>query len=399
MDAVALAQAGVPEVVAPLGTAITEDQLEALWRVVPEPLVALDGDRAGLDAAQRLIDLALPRLVAGRSLRFVLMPAGEDPDDVVRAGGRAAFEALVEASQPIVELLWRRETEGVSLDSPERRAALDVRLKAHLARIRDEGLRAHTWAALRERRAALFARPAAAHPTPHPGAQPARNGFTHGRGRGVGRPHGRVPVAASAAAKASFLGRAREGLAVEARVRESAILLGLINHPDLAPTFEERLDRMSFLCPDLGAMRDALISCLAEPVPAGPPASLADRLSARMGRDPRNQLSALGQLRDNPHLGPDADTATAARAIEAEISRHAAWMDKETEVRDAAEALTGEADEGLTWRLRQAADAHHRADREALPDEAGTEGSSDGELSRRLQDLIDRQIWKKPRKG
>jgi DNA primase len=169
----------------------------------------------------------------------------------------------------VVELIWRRETEGQPLDSPERRAALDARLKAHLSTIRDESLRNHTAAALRERRAALFAA-SRARPS-GPGAarsfQP-RPGFA----RGPSYPPGRSapPAAATAAAKASYLGRARDGLAAEARIRESAILLGLINHPSVATALEDRLDRMAFLCPDLGEMRDALLACLADAhAPAG----------------------------------------------------------------------------------------------------------------------------------
>ena len=167
MDVIALAQAGLDHAVAPLGTAITEAQLEMLWKLAPEPVVALDGDAAGLAAAQRLIDLALPLLGPGRSLRFALMPPGQDPDDVARAGGAAAMQALLDASRPIVDLLWSRETEGAVLDSPERRAALDARLRAHLARIADPALRAHWEAEIRARRAALFA------PPPRPRPQPA----------------------------------------------------------------------------------------------------------------------------------------------------------------------------------------------------------------------------------
>jgi DNA primase len=118
----------------------------------------------------------------------------------------------------------------------------------------------------------------------------------------------------------------------------------------------------------------------------------------RLGRDPLSQLAALGQLRTNPHLGPDADPTAAARAIEAEMVRHAAWMDMESEVRDAVAAIAGAADEGLTWRLRQAGDAHHRADREALAEDEAGESDASSDLSRRLQGYLDRQIWKKPRK-
>jgi DNA primase len=419
-DVIALVQAGFEAAVAPLGTAVTETQLELLWRVAPEPVVALDGDAAGLNAAQRLIDRALPLLVAGRSLRFVLLPPGQDPDDLIRSGGRAAMTALLETSLPIVELLWRRETEGQPLDSPDRRAALDARLKAHLGRIRDESLRAHTWAALRERRSRLFARPAS-RPGPDTGrARPGRAGGFPGR-RDFAASRG-LQAAASAAAKGSLLASAPDGAATEARLRESAILLGLLNNPALLPRFEERLDRMAFLCPDLAEVRDGLLSCAAESLPvlaeaasrgepphddaaAGSPAprgeteGLIAQMTARLGRDPRDRLSLPGQLRANPHLAAGADPDRAATAIEEEIIRHALWIDKEAEIREAMLALdrgAGDLDEGLTWRLRQAAEAQHEAARAGLPDDACS-GENAAELSRGLQDLIDRQVWKRSR--
>src|SRR5690606_26516352 len=89
MDVIAVVQAGFEAAVAPMGTAITEEQLQMLWRLSPEPVIALDGDTAGLHAARRLIDLALPHLGPDRSLRFALLPQGQDPDDLIRAGGAA----------------------------------------------------------------------------------------------------------------------------------------------------------------------------------------------------------------------------------------------------------------------------------------------------------------------
>ena len=188
VDVIALAQAGLDNAVAGLGTAITEHHLAALWKLAPEPVVALDGDAAGLAAAHRLIDLALPLLGPGRALRFALMPSGQDPDDVVRGGGAAAMHALLDASRPIVDLVWTRETEGQVLDSPERRAGLDARLRAHLARIADPSIRAH-WERenprpprrpLRAGTAGCAARRPAAAPRPRPaGRRPV------GLGQGV----------------------------------------------------------------------------------------------------------------------------------------------------------------------------------------------------------------------
>ena len=122
MDVIALVCAGIEGAVAPLGTAITEDQLRLMWRVSPEPVIALDGDAAGLRAAMRLIDLALPLTGPGQALRFALLPAGQDPDDLIRAGGAGAMRAVLDQAQPLADLLWRRETEGRSFDSPDDRA-------------------------------------------------------------------------------------------------------------------------------------------------------------------------------------------------------------------------------------------------------------------------------------
>ncbi|MEM6729712.1 MAG: DNA primase, partial [Pseudomonadota bacterium] len=125
MDVIALSEAGFGASVAPLGTAVTESQLQLLWRMGDEPTLALDGDTAGLRAAMRVIDIALPLLEAGKSLRFVLLPDGKDPDDLLKAGGPEAMSELLSQAQPLVSLLWRRETEGKTFDSPERKAALD----------------------------------------------------------------------------------------------------------------------------------------------------------------------------------------------------------------------------------------------------------------------------------
>lgn len=156
MDVIALAQAGFGEALAPLGTAVTEDQLQLLWRVHSEPVIALDGDAAGLRAARKVMDLALPHLSPERALRFLILPQGQDPDDLIRAEGPGAFETLLDTTKPLVDLLWERETEGKTFDSPERRAALDASLRKALGKIPDQNLRRHYGDAIREKRAELF---------------------------------------------------------------------------------------------------------------------------------------------------------------------------------------------------------------------------------------------------
>ena len=141
MDVIALDQVGVAECVAPLGTALTEGQLERLWRLDPAPICCFDGDSAGQKAAVRAAMRALPHLGPERSLRFVALPAGQDPDDLVRSGGRAAIEDLLAAPEPLVERLWRHEVGAVPLETPEARAGLKARLMEHVQAIGEPNVR------------------------------------------------------------------------------------------------------------------------------------------------------------------------------------------------------------------------------------------------------------------
>ncbi|MES2145061.1 MAG: toprim domain-containing protein, partial [Pseudomonadota bacterium] len=159
MDVIALSEAGFKATVAPLGTAVTEDQLRLMWRIADEPIIALDGDTAGTRAALRVIDLALPLLEAGKGLRFALLPTGLDPDDLIKTQGAPAMQAVIDAAQPMVNLLWQRETEGRDFDSPERKAALDKTLRTALKRISDPSIRRHYADEMGRLRTTLFGHP------------------------------------------------------------------------------------------------------------------------------------------------------------------------------------------------------------------------------------------------
>ena len=143
MDVIALARAGFEGAVAPLGTAVTEEQLRLMWRVSPEPVIALDGDAAGQRAAQRLIDLALPHDRAGQALRFVILPAGQDPDDLIQAAGPGAMGALLDGARPLLDLLWRARPRGTASTAPNAARRSSARLADAIAKIPDERTRAH----------------------------------------------------------------------------------------------------------------------------------------------------------------------------------------------------------------------------------------------------------------
>ncbi len=141
MDVIAVAAAGFETALAPLGTALTEDQLARLWRVTDEPVLCFDGDRAGLGAAHRAVDRALPLLKPGRSLRFVFLTDGRDPDDLIRDEGAGAFEAALRAAKPMVDVLWEREKALHPATTPEQRAAFKSSLRELVREIADKDVR------------------------------------------------------------------------------------------------------------------------------------------------------------------------------------------------------------------------------------------------------------------
>src|SRR3954464_8220850 len=157
VDVIAMVTAGFAGSVAPLGTALTENQLALLWKMADEPILCFDGDKAGPNPAFRAADLALPHLTPGKSLRFALLPEGQDPDEVARSGGRVAIEEVISAARGLADVIWSREIEGGTFATPERRAALEARIGELTGGIRDEVVRRYYRQDLAERLQRTFA--------------------------------------------------------------------------------------------------------------------------------------------------------------------------------------------------------------------------------------------------
>ena len=165
VDVIALASAGFEATVAPLGTALTAEQLALAWKMADEPVLCFDGDGAGRRAAYKAVDIALPLLKPGKSLKFATLPEGTDPDDLVRSGGREAAVELIDGARALADVLWTREIESNPHDTPERRAALEARLGEVTMTIADETVRKYYGQDLSARLRALLA----------PAGPPARN--------------------------------------------------------------------------------------------------------------------------------------------------------------------------------------------------------------------------------
>lgn len=143
MDVIALAQAGIEEAVAPLGTALTGEQLQLLWKNADEPILCFDGDEAGLRAANRSVDTALPMLAPGKSICFAFLPKGKDPDDLIRESGVEEFEDILKEKLPLYKMVSIRHFDGGVFDTPEKKVGLEKRIFSDIALIRDQGIAYH----------------------------------------------------------------------------------------------------------------------------------------------------------------------------------------------------------------------------------------------------------------
>ncbi len=243
MDAIALANAGIREAVAPLGTALTENQIELLWRQVERPILCFDGDTAGQRAAMRAIARALPMLRPAHSLAIVRLPAGMDPDDLIKDKGPEAMEALLAHPDSLLDTLWEFEHAASPLNSPEDKAGLKARLLDHVDSIQHPDIRALYKRELLERFSAF------AFPPRHPReVQP----------RGDWKKSGFKPAAPTLAPEArERLIRAMQGGARDALTR--AVIAGLVRFPEQIMRHEDTLSELARRDPNVGPAIDSLL--------------------------------------------------------------------------------------------------------------------------------------------
>ncbi len=239
MDVIALAQAGYNQVVAPLGTALTENQMALLWQVAPEPILCFDGDTAGQRAATRAVQRALPGLQPGQSLKIATLPGDDDPDSLIQSKGIGAFAALMETAQPLVDWLWQVMIAPVDFSTPERAAELRRSISDQVQEIRDPDVRNFYRRDYNHRLDKLFEQ-----------QFPSRNGPARSQRKRsqkrsndlVGGPPPQGPVTSAAP------------------TLERLVLLVLLNNPALLATCHETLAAISFPGAEASALQSALLA-------------------------------------------------------------------------------------------------------------------------------------------
>lgn len=347
VDVIAMSLAGFPQTVAPLGTALTEDQLGLLWRMADEPVICLDGDKAGRKAASRVIDIALPLLEPGKSLAFATLPDGQDPDDLARSGGRQALADVVGAARPLVDMLWTREVEAGPLNTPERRAAFERRLKEPLGQIRDETTRRHYRREMDERLAQLFASTA-------PARRERGGGGTFPRGGGVmaggARAGWQQPSPWSGPLKASseLLNSEKYGQKRGEKPREAFILVALAQHSELILRCADDIADLEFVGPAAERFRQALLDAAEEGVLDAE--LLARRLAQPRVREAHEALIAAVEDSERLKLAQGADLESVFDSIRQAVVLHRRARTLHSELKAAERALADETTEAnFAW--------------------------------------------------
>ena len=356
MDVIALFEAGFTAAVAPMGTAVTEQQLKSMWRIADEPVVAMDGDTAGRNAAMRMIDIALPLLEPGKSLRFCNLPPGSDPDDYVRAYGAQAFVELLQSADSMAELLWRREVGNGSFNTPEQRAALEASLERAASTIKDGKVLKRYREYLRER---VFW-----HFRGERGSRSPSGGFS--------KPCAR-PKDETLRSVLARNGRETSNLDAD-RCLEAAVLAICMQHPGIISKFEVRLESLELSDAGHSEILSAILRLNALD-DGWEHRDFRSKVEADVGTGRVERLFAAAGMKNIPAIeNPQAHDPNTAleeeiRKIEAQHAARALYAD----FREQYETIHPDYDTAATWSagLKEAAQDRRNAQRGIDPLEGG----------------------------
>jgi len=363
VDVIAMVTAGFAATVAPLGTALTEDQLALLWKMADEPVLCFDGDNAGLRAAYRAVELAMPRLKPGKSLKFALLPQGQDPDDLVRSAGREAVMEVIVAARPLADMLWARETEGHTFATPERRAALEARINEVTSGIADDSVRKYYRQDFSARLSQFFAP-----------AQAPRGNFQRGQGQGQvwrgqdwrergnsnWQPRNGAPQRPATGGKNTPYVVVSQQLAsspvhrghrTAVPKREALILQAALNYPWLLHDHLEELASLEFHHADAERLKGALIDIAAHA--AAPDAeAIKAELAGRNLTETMERIGASITTQSVWGARPDAAPEDVLVTWQQLVALHRQWHSLTKELKDAEQALGQDNSEANYLRLR-----------------------------------------------
>ena len=386
MDVIALSKIGFKNCVAPLGTAVTSDQLQKVWHLSSSPIFAFDGDDSGERALVRLAFLALPLISPEKTIQACKLPTGQDPDDIISRFGSEALVRLLEKPKSLHEIIWEHETGDKNYKTPENRSLLESRINSILKNIKNTNLRNHFSSAFFELKRKLFSLD--------------ENSFTdtkselsfrsHKGTRNRSKTNQNYTNQATRGTRKSLLGSKNKPNYMESRFQETAIILSLINHPDLSTHFASKLSEITFLFKDLEKIyNNVLLLNSTEKINHQ---NFLERLNEKCGYDVYAKLISTGHLRVNPYLKELTSFGETQLILDDVLTRKIARQNILQELADAQEEIKDNNDEALTWRLVQANQFLHEAQR-GKPISGSFQDKSLEQDVKEIKNLIKDEIW------
>jgi DNA primase len=354
LDVIAAVMAGYEGAVAPMGTAMTEDHLNLIWRMSDEPILCFDGDSAGQRAAERSADLVLPLLQPGKTVRIATLPEGVDPDDLIKQQGGAAFGEILKRARSLSDMIWGVETNGgIVPETPEARAALEKRLRDRAGAIGDQSVRRHYMQAFDDKLAAFFA---PVRQNRFDGRRGDNRWNEGNRARGGNQRGSRLggPMASPRLVVSDTLRNSRmlkAGRPIEASPREAAILMTLVNHPALVESRMEALAALDFASPVTRQLMNAILDLIATDHDISSE-GLAAALELRGFGEPLERMKGLLRAQGIWQSGADTAQMDAETGLKHALALHYKSVQLNRELKAAEVALGVDPSEETFERLR-----------------------------------------------
>ena len=383
MDVIALNKVGIKNCVAPLGTAVTLDQVNRIWRISKSPIFAFDGDISGLKALERLTYLVLPYISSEKTIKACILPQNQDPDDLISKFGKDSIKKLLQKPVPLLKILWDNVTREVEINTPEKRVQLESKLNFIVNQINERSLRFHYSEALKRLKLELFS-----YNQKKNTKYLNKNEFKFNYKDEPNNPkQNSLP---SLNTRNSLIANANEPNLIESHFQETAIVLLLINHPSLLDKFLTKLNEINFINEDIEIIFKNLVELITSTLTRSD--EMVEKLNNKLGKDIYNKLYSTGPLKIHPLLNKVISIEEAESGLNEILNKKIARQFIEQELIEAKENIHKDDDESFTWRISQA----NKFFNEAISGKNYKKTDDQNELVddlKAINDLIKDKIW------
>ena len=385
MDVIALSKVGLTNCVAPLGTAVTIDQINRIWRISKSPIFAFDGDNAGKKALERLTYLVLPYISAENTIQACILPNNHDPDDLISKFGNQSILELINQPKSLLQILWDNLTKNIDISTPEKRVQLENKINFILNQIKEKSLRYHYSQAFNKLKLELF------------GLFEKKinimqnfNYETDAKGYTGKLKTNKKKSSPNEKTKNTLIANTDDPNKVESRLQETAIILLLINHPSFIVKFANKLNEIFFINRDVEKIFKVLIHLNSKGL--FKKTEIIEELNVNFGQDIYKKLYSAGPIKINPLFNEEISFEEAEIGLNDVLNRKIARQYIDQELNEARENIFKNEEETLTWRIDQANKLLNKAI-SGINDNNHDERNRLNDDLNSINDLIKDKIW------